>query len=136
MGVSAGYGAKVLCSLTDGSYQEVGHLNSASTKVVVDQLDTTNFTSSGGDKEEIGGLRSIEFGNLAGDYDPADTNQTMIRDACFNRTMVFLKVLPDGGNGVSVQCTIADYEVKSTVAGKVEFSFTPKSSGLPTLITD
>jgi predicted secreted protein len=139
MAPSAGYVGKVYHS-TDGTgsgggaWNEIGHLNAAQTKIMLEMLETTNFKSSGGDKERIAGLRELDVGAIAGDYDQGDTYQEAIRTALIGRTPFWLKILVDGTHGFSCKFIGESFTIKDTVGGKVEFELTVKSTSAPTQI--
>lgn len=135
MAPSAGYAAHLSVSTDGSSWHEAGGFDSATAKFMADQLDTTNFKSSAGNKNEIPGLHSIEFGTLSGYYDAGDTNgQIVIRTAWANRSDLYVKILWDGTNGFSVMTQVESYEIGAKVNERTTFAFSPKSNSAPTFI--
>lgn len=86
-----------------------------------DVLDTTDF-KDGVERTKMLGLRDGS-GSIGGDWEPADTIQSLLRTAHGDGSIVYVTDLPNGTNGFTYPCLVESVEVGGGVADKVSATF-------------
>lgn len=110
----------------------IAGINNIGFDTVLDQLDVTDFDSSG-EREFIPGLSGATM-SLGGDYEPTDTNgQVVLVNAWKNKTLLTSATAPtftvNGTNGFSADAYVSAMNINPTVEGKVVISFTLQLTG-------
>lgn len=133
MAATAGATGLISCSTTSGgTYDEVSGIKSETLSTQIDELETTAFSDvsgSGSDRTYIAGLRGREF-KMSGRFERTDTGYAKILTVA-NGTYanLFLKVLPDGTNGVRIEVILTSHDISSEVDGLVEVDMSFRVTG-------
>lgn len=128
MTATAGYAGLVYASVAGSVWTAVGGVKSCSLDQAYAELDTTPLGGTG-DKKRILGLLDKPV-SLSVDYDEADAGQVILRASA--RTGYFIKILPDGTNGISFPMHVVKKGFSQDPNGIVTQAFTLASNGAST----
>lgn len=131
MAASAGFNGVVQVSADDSSYSDIGIANQASQTTSTAMLDVSRFET--GAVVRIAGLHDFPI-SVSGHYDDSDTGQSLIRSSQLSRTPIYVKILPDGTNGIKVLALVESFETSVGVADTATFSVSFQSTALATVI--
>ena len=93
-------------------------VDNASLNKVKDLAETTNFASTGDNKEFIDGLRSHEI-SIGG---PWDSTLDGVMATADDGSSVLFDYSPDGTINYTGSCFISNYNISSPVGGRVEWT--------------
>jgi hypothetical protein len=153
LGTSSTFGVSIIgaagTTWKDTVFVSLGRVTGGSLSVEVDTVDMTT-NDSAGDKEWAYGDRQITA-EVSVKYDPADTAQTNVMAACFNKTdggstILVCQVRPSVGSGLEqwsfrAVCTNVSIQMPHGDACTATYSFKSNARGttegtpLPPLIT-
>ena len=104
-------------------------VDTTSLNKVIDQAETTNFASTGDNKEHIAGMRSHEVA-IGG---PWDSTVDAVMATADDGAVVAFAYSPDGGTTTySGNCFISNYNISSPVGGRIDWSASFSVTGVVT----
>jgi predicted secreted protein len=133
---TAGYKAGFYVSEDDVTYIEVDGIKSLSATNERESLDTTDFKTTGIDRESIMGLRNAPI-SASGDRVIGDAGQDLIEDLMFStddNPVLYIKILLDGTNGYKGRFNCTQFEVASEVEGLTTLSMSFNQNGAYTRV--
>lgn len=124
----AGHAAKVTCSASDGSYNEIDGIMNVDWGQSADIIETTDFKDITAAKSRIHGLHDLQV-TISGQYESGDAPQALVRTSFTSGATLYVQFLPDGTNGFKCATIVQDFKLNATVEGAVEFSATLVGNG-------
>lgn len=129
---TATYSATVDASDDDITYLTIDGANSADLEELVELLETTDF-DDGGVRSRLPGLKDSSI-SLEYDWELTDAGQVLIRAGYTGRSIVYIKILPDGTNGWKVAMYVESLSTSAAVDGKATVSVTLQGTGAVTVV--
>lgn len=128
--------AKASGTAPSGS-DEVDGINNVTYSPKLDLLDVTDFKDTSGAKLKLGGLKDGSI-SLAGDFEPSDAPQALLRTAAGDGSSVWISTHfnPSGSTGTKgfiVECKVESFDISAAVEGKAEFSCSLQFTGAPSV---
>ena len=119
------------CATEAGTYEPISDINSYTYNVNrnVNNFPVFQRTTAHG----VAAAREVAL-TLSGFYSLADSGQDLIRDGEAAGTNVFVKLLPDGTNGIQLECRVASIQHSGTPDAPGEVSFEFAAAGVPTAV--
>ncbi len=112
---------------TGVTYSEMDGVISFTLSDGTDMLDTTCFKDTRL-RQRIAGLRDLSA-SLEGDLESADTGFAKAKATYRAGVAGYVKILPDGTNGIVVPVLVESIETNASVDGKVEVSISLQLEG-------
>lgn len=101
-----------------GSYIKISNVTSVSATPSVTMVDATSNDSLGA-KEKLPGDADTKV-SVTSFYDPSDAGQTIILNACMNKTLIYLQYRPRGASSGDEQYVGTAYISKCDIPSKHE----------------
>lgn len=132
MTASAGNALKLYIGSSSTPTDELEGANNATFTLNREALDSTDF-KTGAYRERIMGLKDFPV-SISGDFEPADAAYGAVKTGYTNGSTVYVRILPDGTNGVEIPCKVTSLAFSTSVEGKAEISMEFVSTGDVTFV--
>lgn len=137
----AGHPCKVYALATSGTpsgSDEVAGIMDVGFDPKTNMIDVTDFKDTSGFEIKLSALKSGAI-SMSGNFEEADAPQILLRTSWTTGASVWITTLfapsaSAGSQGFKTECKVESFSVKSTSAGKVDFSAALSFSGAPVAV--